>query len=199
MFFCNFVTTAITVLLLLYVCMLLFWKRLQDDNFNYAILIYPITRLSMPPLFSTTPLITENANNDKIVQHLRYHLLKPPTTTKQPHQKPGDEIVHHLRYHLLRPPPPPSPEEIWPFRHPTHFNAANYEDFDLDNFPRDEEDEQTTATTAAGTTADSPTSTAGAAFTKCFYNSSPIFLRFFYDYSPRAFSGFSALNPSQPQ
>jgi hypothetical protein len=39
----------------------------------------------------------------------------------------------------------------------------------------------------------------GAAFTKCFYNSSPIFLLFFYDYSPRAFSGFFALNPSQPQ
>jgi hypothetical protein len=41
--------------------------------------------------------------------------------------------------------------------------------------------------------------TPGAAFTKCFSNSSPIFPQFFYDYSPRAFSGFSALNPSQPQ
>jgi hypothetical protein len=39
----------------------------------------------------------------------------------------------------------------------------------------------------------------GAAFTKCFYNSSTIFLQFFYDYSLRAFTVFSAQNPSQPQ
>jgi hypothetical protein len=39
----------------------------------------------------------------------------------------------------------------------------------------------------------------GAAFTKCFYNSSTIFLRFFYDYSLRAFTVFSAQNPSQTQ
>jgi hypothetical protein len=39
----------------------------------------------------------------------------------------------------------------------------------------------------------------GAAFTKCFYNSYTIFLRFFYDYSLRAFTVFSARNPSQPQ
>jgi hypothetical protein len=30
-------------------------------------------------------------------------------------------------------------------------------------------------------------------------NFSTIFLQFFYDYSPRAFPGFSAQNPSQPQ
>jgi hypothetical protein len=39
----------------------------------------------------------------------------------------------------------------------------------------------------------------GAAFTKCFYNSSMIFLRFFYDNSLRAFTVFSAQNPSQLQ
>jgi hypothetical protein len=40
---------------------------------------------------------------------------------------------------------------------------------------------------------------AGAAFTKYFYNSSAILLRFFYDYSPRVFPSFSTRNPSQPQ
>jgi hypothetical protein len=39
----------------------------------------------------------------------------------------------------------------------------------------------------------------GAAFTKYFHNSSTIFLRLFYDFSPPAFPGFSAQNPSQPQ
>jgi hypothetical protein len=41
--------------------------------------------------------------------------------------------------------------------------------------------------------------TSGAAFTKCFHNSSTIFLRFFYDYSLRAYTVFSAQKPSQPQ
>jgi hypothetical protein len=43
------------------------------------------------------------------------------------------------------------------------------------------------------------TPNSGAAFTKYFHNSSTIFLRFFYDYSLRAFTVFSARNPSQPQ
>jgi hypothetical protein len=34
---------------------------------------------------------------------------------------------------------------------------------------------------------------------ECFYNSSTIFLQFFYDYSLRAFTVFSARNPSQPE
>jgi hypothetical protein len=44
-----------------------------------------------------------------------------------------------------------------------------------------------------------PLGTPGAAFTKCFYNSSTLLLRLFYNYSLRSFSSFSAENPSQPQ
>ena len=87
------------------------------------------------------------------MQRLRYHLLNSPpperlyvsSTTLRPRvAKPqatenGDDgdIVQRLRYKILPPPTPPAPNEIWPFKHPHHFNAANYESYALDHIPHE--------------------------------------------------------------